>query len=88
MGKYDPLYQHLSSATASHLRLSFVEIERILRASLPMSARRHQAWWENERDGSHVHARAWLDAGYETHRLDLNSGTVEFVQSPRSGGGR
>jgi hypothetical protein len=84
MGKYDPLFDHLSRATEPRLRLSFAEIERIIGDSLPASARRHQAWWANERVGTHVHARSWLDAGYATQRLDLNSATVEFVRSPRA----
>ena len=80
MGKYDPFYRHLMSSTEPSLRFTFAEIERILGEDLPPSARRHQAWWANERGGTHVHALSWLDAGYETQRLDLNAGTVEFVR--------
>ena len=82
MGKYDPLWAFLGSQTQSQLKLSFSEIERILNARLPASARGYPAWWANERVTTHQHARAWLDAGYETRRLDLNAATVEFVRSP------
>jgi hypothetical protein len=58
-------------------------VERILGVSLPASAGRYQAWWANEQVGTHQHARAWLDAGYETRRLELNSATVEFVRRAR-----
>jgi len=81
MAKYDPLFNHLSRCTEPRLRLSFAEIERIIGDSLPASARRHPAWWANERDGTHLHARSWLDAGHETQRLDLNGATVEFVRT-------
>ena len=81
MAKYDPLLVFLDAQSAAQLKLSFAEIERILGAPLPASARRHPAWWANERVGTHQHARAWLDAGYETRRLDLNSATVEFVRA-------
>jgi hypothetical protein len=82
MAKYDPLQAFLKRQSAPLLKLSFAEIERLLGAALPVSARRHPAWWANERVGTHQHARSWLDAGYETQRLDLNSATVEFVRSP------
>ncbi|MCD9625630.1 DUF7662 domain-containing protein [Rhabdothermincola salaria] len=80
MAKYDPLHEHLVSKPDSLLKLSFSEIERIFGEPLPASARKHQAWWANESDGSHVEARAWLDAGYRTQGLDLNSETIEFVR--------
>jgi hypothetical protein len=80
MAKYDPLHDYLASRTEPLLKLSFAEIERILGAPLPASAWEHQAWWANETAGSHVEARAWLDAGYRTQGLDLNAETIEFVR--------
>ncbi len=59
--------------------MSFSEIERILGFALPASARRYQAWWANEREGTHSHARSWLDASYGTQGVDLNAQTVRFV---------
>ncbi len=50
---------------------SFSEIEAILGERLPVSARRHGAWWANERVGTHSHARAWLAAGFETSPVAL-----------------
>jgi hypothetical protein len=80
MAKYDPLHEQLASRTESVLKLSSAEIERILGEPLPASARKHQAWWANEFEGSHVEARAWLDAGYRTQGLDLNGETIDFVR--------
>jgi hypothetical protein len=85
MGKYDPLQDYLGAASEPLLRLTFGQVERILGASLPASARKHPAWWANEQVGTHSHARAWLDTGYQTQRLDLNAGTVEFTRTGARG---
>jgi hypothetical protein len=42
--------------------LTFAEIENLLTAFLPKSAR-HLDWWSNEA-ASPVQSRAWMDAGY------------------------
>ena len=77
--KYDPLYHHLVNSPETVISLSFAEIERILGFALPASARRHQAWWANEREGTHSHARSWLEASYGTQGVDLNTQTVRFI---------
>ena len=77
--KYDPLYHHLANSPETVIALSFSEIERILGFALPASARRYQAWWANEREGTHSHARSWLEASYGTQGVDLNAQTVRFV---------
>lgn len=78
--RYQPLHDHLADQTEPVVRLTFRQIERILGASLPDSARKYRPWWANEAAGTHVHARSWLDAGRKTRNVDLNSGTVEFVR--------
>ena len=45
--KYAPLTAWLDGQSASTVRASFAEIERILNFTLPASARRHQAWSAN-----------------------------------------
>ncbi len=77
--RYDGLHEYLSQRTEPVVRLSFTEIERIIGGSLPASARRYRPWWANEQSGTHVHARAWLDAGRRTAGVDLNSAIVDFV---------
>ena len=77
--KYDPLYDHLANNPETVIALSFSEIERILGFALPASARRYQAWWANDREGTPSHARSWLDASYETQGVDLNAQSVRFV---------
>ncbi len=78
--RYQPLHDHLADRTETVVRLTFSQIERLLGSQLPESARRYRPWWANEAAGTHVHARAWLDAGRRTKNVDLNGGTVEFVR--------
>ena len=77
--RYDALRDYLLTRSDPVVRLSFVQIEQIIGGALPASARRHRPWWANERSGTHVHARSWIDANRHTARVDLNAGTVDFV---------
>ncbi len=81
-GKYDPLRQYLQQSHADELTLSLAEIEELLGARLPPSARGQRAWWGNRRTGA-LQARAWLDVDYrvETIALDAEnyrSGCITF----------
>jgi hypothetical protein len=86
MAKYDPLAQYLQTQTVSDLTLSFGEIEKIIGAVLPRSARERPEWWWNDlaRDSSHVQARSWVRGGYLTSRLDLTEQRVSFCRIPES----
>ena len=79
--RYDGLRTYLSERSEPQVRLSFVEIERIIGQPLPSSARRHRAWWANERSGTHVNARSWLEANppRRTANVDLDAETADFV---------
>lgn len=78
-GKYAPLQMHLNGLPRSEGRaqLSFAAIERIIGDKLPPSARAHREWWSNHA-GSHVQARAWLEAGWEVDSVDQEAQTVAF----------
>ena len=78
--RYDGLRQHLAGRTEDVVRLSFAQIEGLIEGELTASARQYRPWWANERGGTHVHARAWLDAGRRTANVDLNAQTVDFIQ--------
>lgn len=78
MSRYDPLSRYLTDCDMDEASLSFAEVEAILRRPLPPSARQHQAWWANT--DSHSHARAWLQAGWRTERLDLAGERIAFVR--------
>jgi hypothetical protein len=80
MGKYDPLSRFLANADQDQYDMAFSEIEKILASPLPPSAHRHQAWWANETNGSHSHARSWQEAGWETARISLKGKRVRFIR--------
>ena len=83
--KYRALKSYLAIQTRERVRLSFDDIVHIAKVQLPPSAYDHPAWWAND-SKSHVQAKAWLDAGYKTENVDLESQRVEFVrveQKPR-----
>jgi hypothetical protein len=81
-GKYGPLYEHLKGGP-DVVNLSFAEIERVLGASLPASARDYRPWWANH-DGSSKspQSRAWQAAGFRVGSVRLgNDGSVQFVRA-------
>lgn len=78
--KYDPLKDHLLNLTQRLWHASFAEIEQILGFRLPKSARNHNAWWSNERSGSHIQSHSWQGAGWETQDLNLTLGKVLFIK--------
>lgn len=83
--KYEPLLRYLEArGDSAMIRLSFTQIADILGFGLPASARRHQAWWSNTREG-HSHAAAWLEAGWKTEMLDLAGEQVSFVKARATG---
>ena len=75
--KYDPLKRYLEAASQSVVPLSFEQIEQILGTTLPVSARKHAAWWSNN-PTNHVNAQAWLAAGYRAERIDLAGRRLSF----------
>ena len=65
--KYEPLGNYLLdlAADVNEVRLTFKEIEKIIEASLPASARNYREWWSNEGKGTHhSQAKAWGGAGF------------------------
>ena len=76
MAKYDPLERFLSAHPESGCMLTFAEIEEIIGAPLPPSARRHKRWWGNDR--THVQARSWLATSREVGKLRLAEEQVLF----------
>jgi hypothetical protein len=73
MSKYAPLGDFLRKQKASLVPLTF---ERIVGTKLPMS-RRYPAWWSNN-PWNNVMTQVWLDAGFETEQVDVESGKVVF----------
>ena len=82
MGKYEHLGDHLRDQTGDRCTLTFSEIEKLIAASLPASARHHRAWWAN--DTTHPQARSWMRAGWRSDGPpDVDQGQVRFVRSTR-----
>lgn len=83
MAKYNPLRTYFENASSSQkdILLSFSQIENILGEKLPESANIHSAWWSNERDGRHVQAHSWMDAGWLVSEIDQARKWVKFKRS-------
>ena len=77
--KYALLRDYLLASSKDRVKLSFDEIEEIIGASLPNSARMYRSWWAN--DEHHTQARnGWMAAGYLVSDVDLERETVLFVR--------
>ena len=81
-GKYTPLENYLRDrpGNQNEVKLSFAEIERILKSKLPPSAYESQKWWEHETEGNHVNKRSWSSAGWKIESLDVNEKWVKLVR--------
>lgn len=85
-GKYTGLYEFLTGLPPHQktVTLTFAEIEKLLAAPLPQSARTYVAvWWAN---GGHPQARAWLAAGFRkvSHHLEDTSHS-SWIRFERAG---
>jgi hypothetical protein len=76
--RYDALTQHLRHVDAAKVTLRFGEIESILGARLPDSARKHPAWWSNSTHSSQ--SRIWRRAGFRV-RASFRDERVEFYRA-------
>jgi hypothetical protein len=77
MSKYAPLTQYLGNQPTPVVRMSFEQIERVIGEKLPPSALRHRAWWSNN-DTNNVMTRAWLEAGFQSERVDMKARRLVF----------
>ena len=76
--KYSGLTGHLKfrGSFTSVVKLSFARVDGLIGSNLPMTAYREKAWWSNS--ASSVHAKGWLDAGWEVQEVNLEEGFVVF----------
>jgi len=75
--KYFPLFTHLQRCDERSHVLTFREIEILIDAPLPESARTSKAFWSNRSSGA-LQARAWMNAGYHVLDVNLHSQRVTF----------
>jgi hypothetical protein len=82
-GKYSPLENYLRNLPEGKrvVTLRFGQIEGILNSKLPFSAYESQLWWEHEKEGNHVNARAWSNAGWKVDEVNLNEKWVVLVRA-------
>ena len=80
--KYTPLEDYLVElpVTQKEVRLTFKQIEKILKDVLPSSAYEDRRWWDHETEGNHVNKRAWSNAGWKIENLDVKKKWVRFVR--------
>lgn len=74
--KYALLESHLRDSGQERVPMTFREIERVIRAPLPPSAR-NRATWSNNSAGS-VMTKSWLAAGYRAEQVDMKNGRLVF----------
>lgn len=60
--------------------LTFSEIETLIGAPLPASARQYRAWWSNNERG-HAQAKQWLDEGWRVAEVNSREQSVTFVRN-------
>jgi len=82
-GKYTPLENYLRDLPKSQreVTLRFEEIEKILKSKLPSSAYEDRRWWDHETEGNHVNTRAWANAGWKVHSLDVDKKWVKLARA-------
>lgn len=74
--KYRFLSDYLHQSGSSRVKLSYGEIEEILKFKLPDSATTHRAFWANTT--SHSIALSWLSVNYEVVEADLEDKYIIF----------
>lgn len=77
--KYHPLFEHLLYNGKGQVRMTFAQIEEVLRRKLPESARKRASWWSNHPTGHTQASSGWLRAGYRTSKVDLVNKSVTFT---------
>jgi hypothetical protein len=85
MSKYAPLKIFLFSKKGSKtLKLSFKNVEDIIKDKLPYSAynKNLRQWWQNSYSPrrKHVQAVAWHTAGWKVSNVDYSLQSVTFVE--------
>jgi len=76
--KYEALTRYLKfrAAFTNTVKLSLAKIDGIIRDNLPLTAYKNEKWWNN--NATNVHAKAWIEAGWNVHEINLKEGYVVF----------
>src|SRR2546422_1453070 len=84
MEKYALLGDFLRRQRALEVTLTFDEIERITGVKLPPKAQHHRAWWSNN-SSNNVMTKVWLEAGFESTRVDMSARKLVFRRVGKAG---
>ena len=76
-GKYQPLADWLAAQPRADVLLTFTQIEQILGAALPPSARASTSWWMDSRP-SRAQAQPRLAAGWQVAAVDRRRAVVLY----------
>src|ERR1041385_6716216 len=77
MSKYDGLGNYLRRQGFAEIPMTFAEIERVTGVKLPPKAQHHRAWWSNN-PSNNVMTKAWLEAGFESAKVDMKARKLVF----------
>ena len=77
--KYEKLASYLSNRKEEMLRMTFEQIEKLIDGPLPQAAYEHRAWWANSDSNNHA-INGWMQAGWETTRVDMDNKELIFVR--------
>jgi len=72
--KYQPFEKYLIESEERKIKLTYIEIEKIIKEKLPESSYKYKEWWANSR---HNHGAIWLDNNYKVVNVELGK-SVEF----------
>lgn len=76
--KYRYLSRFLLNSNKDKIKLSFIEIEKIVQVDLPASAYRYRAFWSN--DKTHSIALSWLSVGFVAKKVNLIEQEIVFAK--------
>ncbi len=81
-GKYTPLENYLRAlpANQTEVRLTFAQIEAILKFKLPASAYEDERWWLHEKEANHINLRAWTNAGWKVAHVEVPRHHVKLIR--------
>ena len=92
--KYDPLNKWLTDKAEAGevvVHATFAEIEEIIGAPLPKSARQQTDWWMHRHgedwwanDETHPQAQSWLNARWKVQEPNRNNKTLLFIKFPKA----
>jgi hypothetical protein len=77
--KYEKLADYLTGRKEEMLRMTFEQIENLIDGPLPQAAYEHRAWWANSDSNNHA-INGWMQAGWETTRVDMDNKELMFVR--------